>query len=196
MATSMIQTCRVTEEVDGKINGRKDRLRGHIGVSKIAEVDGCTIGPPAESEYAVEPVGVEMIIPSLFKQSGHNHLRASKSHTTPSVRCWPSTKISIVLRCALLPRWRATSFITCQSRCTRMSTDHRGETGYTYRCLLWRVPSLLHHGKNIQVACVQARYTAPQQHYLMLLRSHSRLTERNIVRYESVDGACPHTKGK
>jgi hypothetical protein len=37
---------------------------GHIGVSNSDTTEGCTIGPPDESEYAVEPVGVEMISPS------------------------------------------------------------------------------------------------------------------------------------
>jgi hypothetical protein len=55
----------VIEDVKGKMSERKDRLRGHMGVSKMAEVEGCTMGPPADSEYAVEPVGVEMMIPSL-----------------------------------------------------------------------------------------------------------------------------------
>ena len=35
--------------------------------------------------------------------------------TTASVRCCPSTKISIVFRWGLEPRWRAISFMTCQS---------------------------------------------------------------------------------
>ena len=30
--------------------------------------DGYTIGPPAEREYPVDPVGVEKINPSLFRQ--------------------------------------------------------------------------------------------------------------------------------
>jgi hypothetical protein len=55
----------VIEDVEGKMSGLNERLRGQMGVSRIAEVEGCTIGPPADSEYAVEPVGVEMMIPSL-----------------------------------------------------------------------------------------------------------------------------------
>jgi len=49
---------------DGKTNGRNDRLRGHIGVKTSALREGWTIGPPAEREYAVEPVGVETMRPS------------------------------------------------------------------------------------------------------------------------------------
>ena len=49
--------------------GASTRLRsntpfGAIGVSRMAWVIGATIGPPAESEYAVEPVGVDTMSPS------------------------------------------------------------------------------------------------------------------------------------
>lgn len=49
---------------DGKTRGRNDKLLGHIGVRTNALKDGCTMGPPAEREYAVEPVGVDTIRPS------------------------------------------------------------------------------------------------------------------------------------
>ncbi len=49
---------------DGNTSGRKERLRGHMGVSTSALSDGWTMGPPADSEYAVDPVGVDTIIPS------------------------------------------------------------------------------------------------------------------------------------
>ena len=45
-------------EVAGSRAGRKDRDRGHTGVKRIPATDGWTIGPPADREYAVEPVGV------------------------------------------------------------------------------------------------------------------------------------------
>lgn len=51
-------------EDPGKSSERNERLRGHIGVSKRACTDGCTIGPPQDREYAVDPVGVERIKPS------------------------------------------------------------------------------------------------------------------------------------
>ena len=57
-------TLSVIDDDEGKTSGRNDRLRGHIGVSTIALSDGCTIGPPADNEYAVDPVGVETINPS------------------------------------------------------------------------------------------------------------------------------------
>ena len=37
-----------------------------IGVITSASKTGSTIGPPAEAEYAVEPVGVQIITPSDF----------------------------------------------------------------------------------------------------------------------------------
>lgn len=39
---------------------------GHIGVNIIPFTLGFTIGPPADKEYAVEPVGVDIINPSAF----------------------------------------------------------------------------------------------------------------------------------
>lgn len=44
------RTLRVTIDDEGKTSGRKDKLRGQIGVKTSALRDGCTIGPPAESE--------------------------------------------------------------------------------------------------------------------------------------------------
>jgi len=57
-------TRRVITDDDGKTRGRNDKLLGHIGVRTNALKDGCTMGPPAEREYAVEPVGVDTIRPS------------------------------------------------------------------------------------------------------------------------------------
>ena len=43
-------TRRVMTDVEGKTRGRKDRLRGHIGVRTRALREGWTMGPPAERE--------------------------------------------------------------------------------------------------------------------------------------------------
>ena len=48
----------------GRIRGRKERERGQTGVRRMADTRGWTIDPKEEREYAVEPVGVERIIPS------------------------------------------------------------------------------------------------------------------------------------
>jgi hypothetical protein len=58
------RTRSVIEDNAGKTSGRNDKLRGQIGVRTIALREGWTIGPPAESEYAVDPVGVETMRPS------------------------------------------------------------------------------------------------------------------------------------
>ena len=47
-----------------------------MGVRTIALSEGCTIGPPAESEYAVDPVGVDTMIPSDLKWS--SNLKSSR----------------------------------------------------------------------------------------------------------------------
>ena len=52
------------DDEDGNTRGRKDKLRGQIGVRTMALRDGCTMGPPAESEYAVEPVWLDTMRPS------------------------------------------------------------------------------------------------------------------------------------
>jgi hypothetical protein len=89
----------VINDDEGNTSGLKDRLRGHIGVSTRALRDGWTIGPPADSEYAVEPVGVDTMRPSDYFSNETKVLGLHKNvRTTASVRCWPSTYISIVLR--------------------------------------------------------------------------------------------------
>ena len=62
MATK--HTRSVMDEEAGNTRGLKERLRGQIGVRTIALSEGCTMGPPADKEYAVEPVGVDTIRPS------------------------------------------------------------------------------------------------------------------------------------
>ncbi len=57
-------TRKVIEDEEGNTSGRNDRLRGQIGVMTKALNEGCTIGPPADKEYAVDPVGVDIMRPS------------------------------------------------------------------------------------------------------------------------------------
>src|SRR3954469_16358356 len=54
----------VIVEVIGVTTGRNDKLWGQIGVIETALTPSMTIGPPAARLYAVEPDGVEMMIPS------------------------------------------------------------------------------------------------------------------------------------
>lgn len=49
---------------EGSTSGRNERDLGQIGVMINARTEGCTIGPPEDNEYAVEPVGVETMRPS------------------------------------------------------------------------------------------------------------------------------------
>jgi hypothetical protein len=57
-------TLRVMIDDDGKTRGLNDKLRGQMGVNTSALSEGWTIGPPADREYAVDPVGVETMRPS------------------------------------------------------------------------------------------------------------------------------------
>lgn len=54
----------VIYESEGRQMGRNERLFGAMGVIRILLIPFCMIGPPADNEYAVEPVGVEISIPS------------------------------------------------------------------------------------------------------------------------------------
>ena len=51
----------ITLLVLGITIGLLAKLIGHMGFITIASILGCTIGPPAAIEYAVEPVDVEII---------------------------------------------------------------------------------------------------------------------------------------
>lgn len=51
-------------ESDGKQIGLNDRLFGAMGVIRMLFTPFCIIGPPADNEYAVEPVGVDTKMPS------------------------------------------------------------------------------------------------------------------------------------
>ena len=46
--------------------GRLLSVCGAMGVMISASMAGCTIGPPADRLYAVDPVGIAMIKPSAL----------------------------------------------------------------------------------------------------------------------------------
>src|SRR6266550_865902 len=54
----------VTTAVAGRTRGRTASVCGQMAVTTMASTVGTTIGPPADIEYAVEPVGVLTMIPS------------------------------------------------------------------------------------------------------------------------------------
>lgn len=56
----------MTSDDSGITKGLKDSESGAIGVSSVDGTDGATIGPPADMEYAVDPVGVATINPSAL----------------------------------------------------------------------------------------------------------------------------------
>jgi hypothetical protein len=69
-----VLTRKVITDDAGNTSGLKDKLRGQIGVRTRALSEGWTIGPPADNEYAVDPVGVETMSPSdssLFENGGN-----------------------------------------------------------------------------------------------------------------------------
>jgi hypothetical protein len=64
------ERARVRRQSPGRTSGRKDSERGQIGVRRREETDGWMMEPPEEREYAVEPVGVAMIMPSALGALG------------------------------------------------------------------------------------------------------------------------------
>ena len=52
----------------GTTIGRTVSSEGQIGVKMNASIFGWMIGPPAESEWPVEPVGVAIMRPSPLKR--------------------------------------------------------------------------------------------------------------------------------
>ena len=50
----------------GTMIGQKESECGHIGVIRVALTAVCTIDPPADILYAVDPVGVAIITPSAY----------------------------------------------------------------------------------------------------------------------------------
>ena len=58
-----------TVPLPGRMTVRKLSDLGAMGVRRKASVSGCDIGPPADNEYAVDPVGVDNSNPSAYKLS-------------------------------------------------------------------------------------------------------------------------------
>src|SRR5580700_4421647 len=66
--------------VSGTITGRLVNMCGQMGVMQMAGTEGKMMGPPADSEYAVDPVGVETIRPSaLYAHTNCSSTCASRS---------------------------------------------------------------------------------------------------------------------
>src|SRR5437879_12495512 len=63
--TNWTWTCPVA----GNTCGRDEGLNGAIEVAMIASTCGSTIGPRADIEYEVGPVGVAMVITSVMDRS-------------------------------------------------------------------------------------------------------------------------------
>ncbi|MDT4861384.1 hypothetical protein FQZ97_959890 [compost metagenome] len=89
----------------GNTMGRLDRVWGAIGTITQPPMAGCSSGPPAESEYAVEPVDEAMIRPSA-------RWLATK---------WPSTSTRSSIMLATPPRLTTTSLSAVASNTHRPS---------------------------------------------------------------------------
>src|SRR5690349_20885042 len=85
-----------TTEFEGRTRGRTASVWGQMAVTTIASTPGTTMGPPADIEYAVDPVGVDTMMPS------------AEYWPTSS----PSTETRSLTTRATPPLWTATSFST------------------------------------------------------------------------------------
>ncbi len=100
-------------------SGRKAREWGQIGVARSASTVGRTIGPPAESEYAVEPVGVATMSPSAARvPMGVRPMRSSKWTMRDSSDWWITTSFRPHSVQTALPRrepTRASTIMRCST---------------------------------------------------------------------------------
>ena len=64
MPSFVLQIIMLISELESTTSGLLLSVWGEIGTSVIASSVACSNGPPDESAYAVEPVGVEMTMPS------------------------------------------------------------------------------------------------------------------------------------
>lgn len=87
----------------GSTIGRLDKVCGATGTSNMALSLGCKMGPLTDKEYAVEPVGVDMIKPSerwLYIKAPSNSTRTSimpprpARLSTTSFKATPENKVS------------------------------------------------------------------------------------------------------
>ena len=73
-------------ELSGSTSGRTLSVCGEIGVRMIALMSGATTGPPAESEYAVDPVGVATTTPSPLYAARCSPLTPTSSESIRETR--------------------------------------------------------------------------------------------------------------
>ena len=68
VVAGVVDDVTLSSTVAGMMMGRNESECGQIGVISMQGTVGCTIEPPADTEYAVEPVGVAMMSPSPCTQ--------------------------------------------------------------------------------------------------------------------------------
>src|ERR1041384_757514 len=85
----------LTTALAGRTRGRTASVCGQIAVTTIASTVGTTIGPPADIEYAVEPVGVLTMMPSAeycATSSPSTETLMRTTRATPPL--WTTTSLS------------------------------------------------------------------------------------------------------
>ena len=87
-----------------------------IGVRSTPGTSGCTIEPPAASEYAVEPVGVATITPSPLKDA----TKWSSQKQAISVRSGDGPRSTDTLACMSYQVLRCVCVSFCVCACGRV----------------------------------------------------------------------------
>src|SRR5438093_2795180 len=84
----------VTTAVAARTSGRTARVWGQMAVTTIASTVGTTMGPPADIEYAVDPVGVLTMIPSAEYCATSSPSTATLRRTTRATPpLWTTTSL-------------------------------------------------------------------------------------------------------
>src|SRR5437763_16890376 len=100
-------------DVSATIIERFVRTCGQIGVITRTPDSGSRIGPPAESEYAVEPVGVATIKPSALNSVSASPLTRVRSNTRRESS--PQLKTASFREVILLFRFQHTSTLASRT---------------------------------------------------------------------------------
>ena len=110
-----------TSPESGTTIGRFERSCGAIGTTTQPAMPGCRIGPPAESAYAVEPVGEPTIRPSARRLATNS----------PSISIFSSTMPAVAPRLTITSLRAKPSKIVAPSRSTPPSSMARCSSSYS-----------------------------------------------------------------
>ena len=80
-----LTTSTATSVASERTIGRLESVCGAMGTKTQPGIAGCSMGPPADSEYAVDPVGEAMINPSALWFETNLPPTSTRNSTMPDV---------------------------------------------------------------------------------------------------------------